>query len=220
MSTMLKEGKAKMMAAMRRAGGGGGDDGGDAQGGGGSPAEVPVAAAETPPAPPSDHPEEDALGGDDDRDFADLRYLATKRQVRVTIRKSTQAGMAAGLSVMAGTLVAGPVGSVAGGALGTALAVKISKDAVPLNELLEGTPPEERKEVIRAFNEAFKEEFVDTIRESPELKLILAGRSPLGVVRYMVERDLIQSDKLDKVDGILEKAGTMEGIIKKVAKVV
>mmetsp|Transcript_15615 Transcript_15615/g.33011 ORF Transcript_15615/g.33011 Transcript_15615/m.33011 type:complete len:192 (+) Transcript_15615:68-643(+) len=138
-------------------------------------------------------------------EYDDLVHLATKREIRCTIRKSTQAGMAAGLSVMAGTLVAGPVGAVAGGAIGTALAVNISANIVPLNTLLDQTPPEKRGEVIKLFNEAFKEEFMDTIESSPELKLLLSGRSPLGVVRYMVDRDLIKNEKLEKLDGILSK---------------
>jgi hypothetical protein len=141
----------------------------------------------------------------DQQDYEDLQYLATKRAIRVTIRTSTKAGVAAGLSVMAGTLVAGPVGAVAGGAVGTALAASVSKNVVPLNKLLDQTPPSERKEVLRIFNEAFKDEFVETIQDSPELKLLLSGHSPLGVVRYMVERDLIKSDKLGKLDKILKK---------------
>jgi hypothetical protein len=134
-----------------------------------------------------------------------LVYLATKREIKCTIRKSTQAGVAAGLSVMAGTLVAGPIGAAAGGAIGTALAVSISKNIVPLNTLLEQTPQEKRGEVVKLFNEAFREEFIDTIESSPELKLVLSGRHPIGVVRYMVERDLIKSEKLEKLDGILSK---------------
>jgi hypothetical protein len=104
---------------------------------------------------------------------------------------------------MAGTLVAGPVGAAAGGAVGTALAVKMSKNVVPLNKLLEQTPPEKRGEVIKLFNEAFREEFMETIEGNPELRLLLKGRTPLGVVRYMVDRDLIKSDKLQRLDGIL-----------------
>lgn len=139
------------------------------------------------------------------QDYEDLTYLAKKREIRCTIRKSTQAGVAAGLSVMAGTLVAGPVGAMAGGAVGTALAASISKNVVPLNELLEQTPPEKRGEIIKLFNESFKEEFMETIKDSPELKLLLSGHSPLGVVRYMVDRDLIKSDRLEKLDGILKR---------------
>ena len=141
----------------------------------------------------------------DQQDYEDLQYLATKREIRVTIRTSTKAGVAAGLSVMAGTLVAGPVGAVAGGAVGTALAASISRNVMPLNQLLDQTPPSERKEVLRLFNEAFKDEFMETIQDSPELKLLLSGHSPLGVVRYMVDRDLIKSDKLEKLDKILKK---------------
>jgi hypothetical protein len=145
------------------------------------------------------------LTPEEEAEYEDLIYLATKREIKCTIRKSTQAGIAAGLSVMAGTLIAGPVGAAAGGAIGTALAVSISKNIVPLNTLLEQTPPENRGEVIKLFNESFKEEFMDTIDSSPELKLLLSGRHPLGVVRYMVERNLIKNEKLEKLDGILSK---------------
>lgn len=145
------------------------------------------------------------LTPEEEAEYEDLIYLATKREIKCTIRKSTQAGIAAGLSVMAGTLIAGPVGAAAGGAIGTALAVSISKNIVPLNTLLEQTPPENRGEVIKLFNESFKEEFMDTIDSSPELKLLLSGRHPIGVVRYMVERNLIKNEKLEKLDGILSK---------------
>lgn len=167
-----------------------------------------TAASAGPFSPPPNTPATvvaSPLTPEQQEEYDDLLHIATKREIKCTIRKSTQAGMAAGLSVMAGTLVAGPVGSVVGGAVGTALAVNISKDVVPLNKLLEQTPPEKRREVIALFNEAFKEEFVDTIESSPELKLLLSGRHPIGVVRYMVDRDLIQSEKLDKLDGILSK---------------
>lgn len=145
------------------------------------------------------------LTPEQEAEYEDLVHLATVREIRCTIRTSTQAGLAAGLSVMAGTLVAGPAGAAAGGAVGTALAVSMSKNIVPLNKLLEQTPPEKRGEVIKLFNEAFKEEFMDTIENNPELKLLLTGRTPLGVVRYMVDRELIQNDKLQKLDGILSK---------------
>ena len=145
------------------------------------------------------------LTPEQEAEYDDLVHLATVREIRCTIRTSTQAGLAAGLSVMAGTLVAGPVGAAAGGAVGTAIAVSMSKNIVPLNRLLEQTPPEKRGEVIKLFNEAFKEEFTETIEGNPELKLLLNGRTPLGVVRYMVDRDLIQNEKLDKLDGILSK---------------
>ena len=139
----------------------------------------------------------------DASDYEDLRYLAQARDIRCTIRKSTQAGVAAGLSVMAGTVIAGPVGAAVGGAVGTALATSLAKDVVPLNVLLEKPPPGQRHEVLKAFHAIFKEEFKDTIQSSPELKLLLRGRSIFGVVRYMVERDLIEGEKLEKLDRIM-----------------
>lgn len=104
---------------------------------------------------------------------------------------------------MAGTVIAGPVGAAVGGAVGTALATSLAKDVVPLNVLLEKTPPGQRHEVLKAFHAIFKEEFKDTIQSSPELKLLLRGRSIFGVVRYMVERDLIEGEKLEKLDRIM-----------------
>jgi len=131
--------------------------------------------------------------------------LANKREIKVTIQASTKAGLAAGLSVMAGTLVAGPVGAAVGGAIGTAMAVGISKNVVGLNQLLEDTPPNKRGEIVKCFRESFKEEFLETINDNPELKLLLRGGSPIGVVRYMVEKDIIQSEQAKRLDGILTK---------------
>lgn len=165
--------------------------------GGNTKKETKASPLVPPPASP--------LTPEQEKEYEDLVHLATVREIRCTIRTSTQAGLAAGLSVMAGTLVAGPVGAAAGGAVGTALAVSMSKNIVPLNKLLEQTPPEKRGEVIKLLNEAFKEEFIETIEGNPELKLLLNGRTPLGVVRYMVDRDLIKNDKLEKLDGILSK---------------
>jgi len=138
-------------------------------------------------------------------DYEDLQHLAQVRQIRVTIQRGTKAGIAAGLTVTAGTIMAGPLGAIVGGAVGTAMATKISKGVVPLNELLANTPPENRPKVREAFNQAFREEFLETVQNSPELKLILSGASIFAVVRYMVDRDLIKSEKLDKLDGILKK---------------
>jgi hypothetical protein len=47
----------------------------------------------------------------DQQDYEDLQYLSRKREIKVTIRKGTQAGIAAGLSVMAGVIIAGPMGA-------------------------------------------------------------------------------------------------------------
>jgi hypothetical protein len=129
--------------------------------------------------------------------------MARKREIKVTIRKGTQAGVAAGLSVMAGVIVAGPVGAMVGGAVGTAMAARIAKNVVSLNDLLDATPPEKRHDVIKAFNQSFKEEFLDTINNNPELKLLMGGASIFGVLRYMVDRDLLQNEQLAKLDGVL-----------------
>ena len=147
----------------------------------------------------------EALDPQSQQDYEDLQHLARKREIKVTIRKSTQAGVAAGLSVMAGVIVAGPVGAVVGGALGTAMAVSIAKDVVSLNDLLESTPPSERRAVIQAFNESFREEFLDTIQKSPELKLLLGGGTIFGVLRYMVDRNLLHNKQLERLDAIMRK---------------
>ena len=141
----------------------------------------------------------------DKQDYEDLQYLSRKREIKVTIRKGTQAGIAAGLSVMAGVIIAGPMGAVVGGSLGTALAASIAKDVVSLSDLLEQTPLEKRHEVIQVFNESFKEEFLETIQSNPELRLLLGGMSIFGVVRYMVDREFLQNKQLEKLDGILRR---------------
>jgi hypothetical protein len=138
-------------------------------------------------------------------EFDDLRYLSQKRDIQITIRKGTQAGLAAGLSVMAGVIVAGPVGAAVGGALGTSLAIHMAKDTVPLTTLLERTPPERRGEVIQIYRESFREEFLGAITSNPELKLLLSGGTIFSVVRYMMDRDLLQNEQLERLDGILKK---------------
>lgn len=141
----------------------------------------------------------------DQQDYDDLQYLSRKREIKVTIRKGTQAGIVAGLSVMAGVIIAGPVGAVVGGSLGTAMAASIAKNVVSLSDLLEQTPPEKRHEVIQVFNESFKEEFLETIQGNPELRLLLGGMTIFGVLRYMVDRDFLQNEQLEKLDGILRR---------------
>mmetsp|Transcript_22197 Transcript_22197/g.31822 ORF Transcript_22197/g.31822 Transcript_22197/m.31822 type:complete len:109 (-) Transcript_22197:125-451(-) len=106
---------------------------------------------------------------------------------------------------MTGVIVAGPIGAVVGGAIGTAMAANIAKNVVSLNDLLEETPPGKRREVLQLFQESFKEEFVDTIQNNPELKLLMGGASIFGVMRYMVDKELIQNDQLERLDGILRK---------------
>ena len=148
---------------------------------------------------------EPLLSEQEKRDYDDLLHMARKREIKVTIRKGTQAGLAAGLSVMAGVIVAGPVGAVVGGSLGTLMAAKIAKNVVSLNDLLEQTPQEKRRELMTVFRESFKEEFMDTINGSPELKLILSGASVIGVMRYMVDREILQNEQLERIDGVLRK---------------
>ena len=140
-----------------------------------------------------------------EQDYDDLIYLANKREIKVTIRTSTKAGIVAGLAVMGGVIVAGPVGAAVGGSIGTAAAVSMSRNVVGLNKLLEDTPVEKRGEVVKIFTESFQEEFKDTIENNAELKLLMRGGTPISVVRYMVERDIIQSEHAKKLDGIMTK---------------
>lgn len=142
---------------------------------------------------------------DEAQDFEHLQQLASKREIRVTVRRGTQAGIVAGLSVMTGVIVAGPAGAVAGGAFGTAVAAHMAKDVVSLRQLLDQTPTAKRHEVLRIFRESFREEFTDAIQSSPELKLLVGGTSILGILRYAVDRKLLQNDQLEKVDGVLRK---------------
>ena len=142
---------------------------------------------------------------DDAQDFIDLQHLATKRQIKVTVKRGTQAGIVAGLSVMTGVIVAGPVGAVAGGALGTAVAATLAKDTVSLHQLLAQTPAAERAQVLHLFRESFREEFTETIQSNPELKLLLGGATILGIMRYAVDRQMLKNEQLERVDGILRK---------------
>jgi hypothetical protein len=141
----------------------------------------------------------------DRADYEDLQHIARKREIRITIRQGTKAGVAAGLSVMAGVIMAGPPGAIIGAAVGGALAHSISRDVVSLNDLLQATPVKKRHEILKVFHESFKEEFIDTIQNNPELRLVMGGQSIFGVMRYMVDRELLQNDQLVRLDKILRK---------------
>lgn len=138
-------------------------------------------------------------------DFEDLQHIARKREIRITVRRGTQAGVAAGLSVMAGVIIAGPVGALVGGIAGTAMAHRMSLNVVSLNDLLIATPASKRHEILKVFSESFKEEFLDTIQNNPEVRLLMNGASIIGIVRYMVDREMLQNEQLTKVDTILKK---------------
>jgi hypothetical protein len=139
------------------------------------------------------------------QDFDNLVYIARKRQVKVTVKTGAKAGLAAGLCVMGGVLVAGPVGAVVGGAVGTAMAASMSHNVITLNDLLEQTPAAKRAEVYHIFREAIQEEFQDGFTSNPELRLLLSGGTIMGVTRYCLDRDLIESEKLEALDNILSK---------------
>lgn len=145
------------------------------------------------------------LNEEEAKDFQNLVYIAQKRDIRVTIQKGTQAGLAAGLCVMGGVIVAGPVGAMAGGAVGTALAASISRNVVSLSELLDQTPANQKGEVYRLFNEAMREEFQQGFTDNPELRVLMSGCSVVSVMRYALDKDLVESDKLEKLDVILKK---------------
>ena len=145
------------------------------------------------------------LSEEETKDFQNLVYIAQKRDIRVTIQKGTQAGLAAGLCVMGGVIVAGPVGAVAGGAVGTALAASISRNVVSLSELLDQTPADQKGEVYRLFSEAMREEFQDGFTDNPELRVLMSGCSVVSVMRYALDKDLVESEKLEKLDIILKK---------------
>ena len=139
------------------------------------------------------------------QDFADLQHLAAERETRQTIQKGIQAGLVAGLFVMTGGIVAGPVGAVAGGAFSSAMVSHLSRDVFSLNQLLEQTPPERRRDILQMFRRSFQEEFNEAIQNNPELKLLTDGATILGIMRYAVDMQLFKNDQLQRVDGILCK---------------
>ena len=144
-------------------------------------------------------------------EYENLIYIAQKRNVRVTVQKSTQAGIAAGLCVMGGTIIAGPVGALAGGTVGTVMAASIARHVVPLYQLLEQTPPEQRTEVYHMYAQAIRDEFQNGFVENPELRLVMGGGSITSVLRYAMDRNMMEREKLEKLDALLKSP-----IIKKV----
>jgi hypothetical protein len=145
------------------------------------------------------------LTKEEELDYENLVYIAQKREIRVTIQRGTQAGLAAGLCVMGGVIVAGPVGAMVGGAAGTAIAMSLAKEVVTLQDLLVKTPANKKGDVYRAFSDAMKEEFQDGFTQNPELRLLLSGGTVVSCMRYALDRDLIENDRLEKLDGILKK---------------
>ena len=142
------------------------------------------------------------------QDYEDLQYVARKRDIKVTIRQGTKAGLAAGLSVMAGTIVAGPVGALMGGAVGTAMAANMAKNVVPLNPLLAETPLHERRKVLALFNEAFKEERIDSSPERRQRDQIESMKRSLG--RFIGRTTPAQDRRLeDWADSLLFVAPRM-----------
>ena len=101
--------------------------------------------------------------------------------------------------------VAGPVGALAGGAMGTALAASISRHVVSLSDLLVDTPADRKGEVYRLFSEAMQEAFQDGFTQNSELRLLMGGGSIISVMRYALDKDLIETEKLEKLDVILKR---------------
>jgi len=155
------------------------------------------------PATPND--ESSLLTLQEEEDFENLMYIAQKRNVQVTVQKGTQAGVAAGICVCGGILVGGPVGAVVGGAIGTLLAAKMSKRVVSLKQMLKETPRGKRRQVYRVFKEAIREELEGGFSEIPELKLLLGGGSIMSVTRYCLDRDMMEREKLERLDRVLQK---------------
>jgi len=145
------------------------------------------------------------LDANDVKDYEDLIYLSKKREIKTTIEKSTKAGVTAGLMVMSGVVIAGPLGAAVGGTFGTIIATKISRDVVSMHHLLKNTPKDKRSEVLKIFAESLSEGFQESIQENPELKLLLGGGSIFGVVRYMLDKGMIENEQLEKLDAILSK---------------
>ena len=71
--------------------------------------------------------------------------------------------------------------------------------------MLKQTPLGEKRKVFKVFSEAMKEEFQDGFQENPELKLLLGGGGIIGVMRYCLDRDMIESERLEKLDLLLKK---------------
>ena len=131
--------------------------------------------------------------------------MAQKREIKVTtIRKSTTAGVAAGH----GGAYWWPVRRVPSSVerlVPPVMAAKMAQNVVSLNDLLAATESSERHQVLGIFRECFREEFLESIQNQPELKLILGGGTIFGVMRYMVERDMLHNEQLEKLDRILRK---------------
>jgi hypothetical protein len=136
-------------------------------------------------------------------DYKHLERIALTREIRVTVQKGTQAGIAAGLTVAAGVIMAGHVGAMVGGAIGTAVATKMSQTVVPLKDILKTIPVEKRRDIVAVVYESFVDEFIESIYENPELRLMTSGMSILGIISYMLDRGLLKYCQLERLDGIL-----------------
>ncbi|CAB3384511.1 Hypothetical predicted protein [Cloeon dipterum] len=94
---------------------------------------------------------------DNDSLMRALSTVARSRNVMVSAQKSAKAGVIAGTSVMIGTLVAGPVGLVLGGLVGTALAFRSTGDVKPLWQVLnEDLNDDQKQQLIENITNAFR----------------------------------------------------------------
>lgn len=146
---------------------------------------------------------------DEEEDYEHLIHIAQKRNVQVTVQKGTKAGIITGLLVMGGVIIAGPVGAVVGGAIGTGLAATvISRKVVSVQSLLQETPRAQRREVYRVFSEAIQAEFRQGFQSNPDLHYLLSkkkGMVTMSVLKYCLDRKMMDREKLQKLDGILTK---------------
>jgi hypothetical protein len=74
---------------------------------------------------------------------------------------------------MGGAYLAGPVGAVVGGAIGTAMAARKSHNVITLYHLLEQIPVAQRAEVYHIFREAIQQKFQAEFTSNPELRLLM-----------------------------------------------
>lgn len=144
-------------------------------------------------------------------DYEDLIHVARQRKLYIAVHTGTKAGIVTGLLVMGGVIVAGPVGAVVGGTLGTGWALRASRrGGVSVAQVLRETPLQERPEVCRQVVQALRSEFSDGFSSHPEVKLMLSqkkGRmgTTMSVVKYCLEKRMMDDTKLQKLDGILKE---------------
>ena len=161
--------------------------------------------------PPLPSIDDNALQEDLLQDYEDLIQVARQRKLHITVHTGTKAGIVTGLLVMGGVIVAGPVGAVVGGTLGTGWAIRASHGSgVSVAQIFRETPLKDRPKVCREVVEALKSEFSDGLASHPEVKLMLSkkkGRmgTTMSVVKYCLDKRMMDDTKLQKLDDILQE---------------